>query len=610
MEKTIHSNKSISALLGPFVKSLAQVKQEYERVMMKIAGSLPPMEEEINDNILEARELLNFICSHNSAENNYGIIHEFGRFSEQLNEALEIFNEVDNLDKALFNEFKKSMEVSSATIHKMSEILSISENLKVFAINSIVHSQKVGNNGKGYQIISGEFIKLSGKIADRTVNISSLGKQLEKLIQQDLYESISSHETSSEKNISILSSDSQKRINNAIDTVHRFYGIFQGILGRIEEVNEPISRIMMEIQKQDIIHQQLDHLLSSIEDILVIVNSHPEDLDSLDNSQEHVSILTLLHVMVVNTEKQMKRINVELIDMLEHLEKLFAEMNQIIGAVKEEKDRQVNSSLVASKSHGSSMIENIFHAPKEQIAKLKDNLNYVVGHKKDIIQIYTEIVHKIREERDNAASFIPVIEAIKNLLLMARIEQARYALDISGLNGENSIGFSGESIVTLLDAVSEIERTYKLVSSDLAHSREQFEIQEGKYRQIEEDLQNSAGFLDTSRSLFEDNYLLIIELVDELFRELGKYLGLFDPLRLLNQDMLEKTNICTHIRELVDEKLEQIGGEVDLENCLFRDVILQKIVQKWTVMQERETLKEEFAGLEIEESSGSNITLF
>lgn len=603
MESNIRSNQSISSQIGPFVASLIEVKKEYDRVMTEIAKMLPAMEEDISDNILEARELLNFICSQNTGGGDYGIIYEFGRFSNQLSKAIDIFNEVDVLDKEMFKEFMESMEVSSSSIRKMSEILSISENLKVFAINSIVHSQKIGNNGKGYQIISGEFIKLSGKIAERTANISGLGQELEKLIKVDLFQSITEHEKSSDNNISVMKKDSPERIKTAVEEVNRFYNIFQELLDKIETTRDPIAHIMMEIQKQDIIHQQLDHLLVSIEDILVIVNSHPEDLDSLDKRQEHVSILTLLHVMVVNTEKQMKRISGELIEMLTTLEGFFSELNSIVSGVKEDKDRQFPLT-------DKSMIEQIFLAPQELIASVQQNLNYIVGHKRDIISIYRQIVDKIHEEKDNAASFVPVIEAIKNLLLMARIEQARYALDISGLSGENSIGFSESSIATLLDAVSEIERTHGLVSSDLLRSREQLKLQEEKYCQIEEDLQNSASFLETSRKLFEDNFQLIIDLADTLFKELSQYKGVFNPLRKLNQEMQDKTEVCAHIRQQVDEKLEQIGGEIDLENCLFKDVILQKIVQKWTVMQERDTLKEEFSGLEIEDSSSSNITLF
>jgi len=47
-----------------------------------------------------------------------------------------------------------------------------------------------------------------------------------------------------------------------------------------------------------------------------------------------------------------------------------------------------------------------------------------------------------------------------------------------------------------------------------------------------------------------------------------------------------------------------------VKDCVFHDVILQQVVQKLTVNKERETISKEFGGFEIEESTGTSITLF
>ena len=55
--------------------------------------------------------------------------------------------------------------------------------------------------------------------------------------------------------------------------VKNFSIILNDILNRIETVKEPIFRIMVELQKQDIIQQQIEHLIEAMDDILCLIET-------------------------------------------------------------------------------------------------------------------------------------------------------------------------------------------------------------------------------------------------------------------------------------------------------------------------------------------------
>jgi len=608
-------HNSIVSLLAPFTSSLVDVKNEFQRIMVDIATRLPLLEENLGDETLEAREVLNFICSHNQSGKAYGVKYEIEKFNKQIEDSKEILNNLDKIDMGLFKRFRESMNASSVIIHKMDDILSISENLKVFAINSIVHSHNIGDNGRGYQVISGEFIKLSRMIADYTSEITGLGLELDDLINKKLYQFIETHDQYVEKNRSFMAEESSELISVLLERVEIFYNTINGFLDDTTLIQQPIGKIMMEMQKQDIIHQQLDHLLESINDISQTINSFSGEMNNKgktdeENKKEQVSLLTLLHVLVVNTEHQLDRINEDIINLVSNLEVSFTDINNKINTLQKEKEAYRKHVLGTHSEKQDSALEQMFQSSRVFVDKLQNNLSSIIIEKKDILSVYGDIADRILKEKQKAGKFLPVIDSITNLLTLAKIEQGRYQLNIGDLNDASDIGFSKDSMNSLQEIVSEIEHSYGLVKEDLNVSKSQVKSHEEQYEVIRKDLQQTLNFLSSIEDMFYSNFVNILDITKELFSSLEQYLDLFQSLRRLNQTMLEKVKISKEIHSIIDERLDAIGGKIDLEQCIFKDIILQKIVDKCTVMQERDSLKERFGELEIEDSSVNNITLF
>ncbi|WP_028974382.1 hypothetical protein [Spirochaeta cellobiosiphila] len=600
---SIDSAKLVSEQLKPFTKNLMSLISEFEKVMVDIAMSLPKIEEDVDDNLLEARELMKFIFSSEKETNKFGIKFGLESFRDHLESAIQLLKNIEVSDKKLFEDLSSSINTSSDILENLQNILTVSENLKVFAINSICHSRRVGTSGKGYQIIAGEFIKLSEQIGNGTNQIISIGKDLDVLINQDMIPKLKSHEAFSSESMEKLTRDAESIISNANMSVDNFSRILGDLLDRIGALKTPFKDIMVDLQIQDIIQQQMIHLNDSIRDILQVI-----DTFSIQSDDE-ASLLTLVKVLVVNAESQMTRIGDELVELVNKLEIHFRLVADTIDDIKQDKDffSEIVISEEGSDSKGS-VVERIFHVPHEMISALSDNLTMIHDQKLDVLDSFKNIVGKMTEENESAQTIPAIIRMINNLLTLARIERARYQLDISDL-ADSSGGFQ-DSINSFADIVVQIEESNTQIVDSYKESESIFNSQLDQYQIIRNDLRSSKSFIEKTEKLFTENFETIVNISDELFEEVNQYINLFDVIRRLQKDLRNDINVCAQLRDTVDKQLQELGGDVPFEQFQYKDLVLQKIIKKFTVAQERDTMMAQFDSLKIEESVSNNITLF
>ncbi|MGL1890102.1 MAG: methyl-accepting chemotaxis protein [Spirochaetaceae bacterium] len=605
------NKQHISQQLNGFVNDLNQYTSEYENTIVDISENLPKMEDQIDESIKEANFLLKFVFSSESSENAFGVKHELTNFHTYINNALSLFDSSDSEDKIIFEELRQTIDTSKAAISKIKNIFNISENLKVFAINSIVYSQKEGTNGRGYQIISGEFIKLSEEIAKGTRSINIIRDQMDSEVDVFL-ELIKNFEEFSDNQVKKLSIESKELLKSSENSMHNFETIITDLLKRFNNVKIPIGSVMSDLQKQDIIHQQMVHLTEAVNDILVVLSKNSQILNkdvTLKSNDfeinESRNILTLLKFLLITTEKQMYRINSEILEMLECMERDFSLISDTINEINS--DKHLFDKLIMSGGEKiSSFIHKIFLDPKVSIDNIIISINESQSYKSSILKAFIRIRNLLSTNKDKTISFLPMFESVKNLLFLASVEQARNNLDIPD---QDSL-FSHDSFDELIDIISRMQESFDLVELNLEKVSSEFDSEDNNFSKIELDLNESVKILDKTEELFQENYNSVLLITDGLTEQVGNYNIMFKGLRLLHEDMETKINNSSHMRNDIERKLNKIGGALDLNDCHFKETIFQSILSRLTVDEERITIAAEFSEIEIEKSSGSDITFF
>lgn len=600
-----------------FLSSLRKYTGEFSRILTDISRDLPNIESQIDDNVLEARELLNFIFSTDpDMRNVYGIKHELETFHRRLGQALEKLKTSEESDKRIFSDLKSTIEISNNAVQRIEDIYNISEDLKVFAINSIVYSRKEGPRGRGYQIISSRFIALSEQIAKGTTVVNDIGRKMNSHIGRFNGE-IEKYEDFNNRHINSVSSDSRKLMEISGKSVENFSLILRDLLNRIEEIKKPTFSIMVQLQNQDIIQQQMDHLSEVLVNVLKISEENRALLESPPGTggeekliHEYRNINTLLIFLLRTTEKQMVRINTDLLTMIDRMELEFDKINRLVSDV--DLDRNMISSLVYDNDPEKSkatVIQLIFEAPKNTIETIISNLESGRKKKKEILGLFREIYDLLLSERDITAEFMPVIESINNLLLLARIEQARNNLDISSdLSGSNI--FSVAAFSDLESIITDMEDSGIAIMEKLDTVNAAYEKQKLEYQEMERDLTDSSGIIDNTEQLFSDNFNSVMRITEILSREIREYSHLFSNLRKHHREMEGKIRICSDMLESITTGLTPWGGPLNINECTYKDTTIQNILENLTVEDERATIAGEYSELEIEKTTGSSITLF
>lgn len=586
-------------------KNLNDYMNQYEEISVIISQKLPKIEDKIDKNIESANELKAMVDSDSMGKKS-GIQQELKLFNEELQSVIRTLMESRDLDQDNFRDLKNTIDLSNASIAKIKDIDNISENLKVFAINSIVYAQQAGTQGRGYQFISGQFIRLSEELAKSTRNITGVGEKLNQEISHFLNK-IMDHDRFNNEHIELVTKESKGLIESSNKSIFDLVTMLNRLVDHIKGVKEPTYQIMVILQKQDIIHQQMEHILDIFKEMLSILNNSEDILQS--NGEGARDILTLMNFLLVTMEKSMIRINGEVLNMITEMDVPINSIFSAIDVVKSD-ESSMQSSFSGSSSSTHSIIETIFRSPQIVIKNIMDKLRISQEQKADLVMIFKAIEELMKTENRMAKNFTPQMEMIKNLLFLAQVEQARNQLDISlNLDDRNSV-FSNYVFEEMDEIISGIDNAHKRVDENLNHIITSFKSQENKYSEIERNLNNSVEFLSKTEQLFSTNFNADIEITNTLYDEVLEYKKLFQSLKGLHDDMSSRIGLCSRIKVEINDKLSEMGGLMNLNDCSYRNTLIKKILDNLTVDEERVTILEEFPELDIEKTVGNTITLF
>lgn len=601
MKKEILSNSSsnITLQLKELTEYLNRYRDKYEDVNVKISQKLPEIESRITCNMDSFNTLKESVDTERDSKN---IHHEMDQFNTQLSIVIQTLTESNNIDKRIFKDLKETITILHNSFEKIENIEHISENLKVFAINSIVYSQHAGHKGKGYQFISEEFIKLSEELSKSTTKIGNLGESIKSQLGSFLNK-VDENQIFTHNHIEQLTAESRIIVDESNRSIKNLTALLDGCVSHLEKVKEPSARIMTKLQNQDIIQQEIEHMHETLTDMIYILEANEEIINGdPGESEELYDLLTVINFLIVTTQKQLDRIGYSVIEMIDDIEE---SLNNILDTISSIKDNIAGGSKC---TEALNIIKQIFSKPLEIIESINDKLDISANQKSIIIDEFKEINKLMAGESRIAGDFIPLMDLIKNLLFLAHVEQERNNLGSVIQGNENT--FSAKVFLEMESIVNGIKRSQEMICENLEDVISIFSQQEKSHRDINENLESSIIFLKHTEELFNKNYVDNNQILNTLAEEVREYKVLFAKLRDLNNNLNSKMSIYTRLRASIEELTGEGGSFKNLNECKYRDTIIAKVVDNLTVDEERILILEEFPELDIERTTGASITLF
>jgi hypothetical protein len=322
-------------------------------------------------------------------------------------------------------------------------------------------------------------------------------------------------------------------------------------------------------------------------------------------SFESKCLLTVLNFLIITIDKQLSRLEKDMLELMNDLdfyfEKMKGNIEQAQGCV-DQQDLDIESE--------NNLIKEIFNSPQHIIQTILRSIQTSTDQKEGIVSYFNQIDEKVNTERQLAQAFLPVVEAINNLLLLAKIEQARYDLNMASKSDYDVSKLATGNFKELEDIISDYDVFAVQIDEKIKLSSAALSDQQLRYRDIVKKMNHSLNLLDQSSRKVRNDFEQILRQSNELLCDLEFFNGFFASLRTYINGLEEKKSQCLQLGLEIKRKIDTAGGLLPLEQCTTNNKIIQKIIDKCTVDEERITLKEQFSDLSIEESGSGEITLF
>jgi len=411
------------------------------------------------------------------------------------------------------------------------------------------------------------------------------------------------------ENSGCVDRDSSNVFDNSDESIDTFVTLIRNILDCVHSVKTPVGGIMVEMQNQDIIQQQLIHIMEAMEDILVVVENY--DAQKGENSDEVRNILTLLHFLMNTVEKQLDRLINEIEVMIGGIKSKFDVMAGCVEKINSDKQAILSIAMSNGSMEGNPVTDLLFQAPKKLISDIRNGYFSGLQQKKDITKLFGEIMRDIRKEVKIVNTFLPKAAAIDNLMVLAKIEQARYKLDLSGGQGNSTVDFIQlKSFSQLEGIVEDVSHSFKMVEKHYKRSVKVIKDEEANFNSIEIDINKSSEIILATEETFLKKYEEIMTITGDLFHYIDSNIEIFEEVEMSVDSLKQKFSGLSNIKSSVESMVDEFGGAISIGDCSFKDIIIQKIVDKCTVDTERAVFSQEYEDFEIEETTGSSITLF
>lgn len=610
------TDQVVNELVG-FSSSINTFIEKSTKLFLSISDIFPVIEKNIENEIIEAQAVIDFFFLNAEGEDTYGIFQKIRAFQAIIHEAVLKIESITKEDKVFFERVNNAIKDVKNVMKNINDIKNVSEELKVYAINSITFANRAGEKGKGYHILAKEYIQISDQLSKKVMEISNASERVLKTfsnfdagvnVLHDFY--IDS--------FSNVAKTFTKSANKMEDGFKNLCVILQSLIDRIEQSKDPIKNIMIDMQRQDIIQQQLEHVDESLKETFSIISENRYLIDKHNSdklSPQEVILLEdiykMIHTICNLNIGQLGRIQKEINVFNTKTAETFRSMKSVLDDIEDDKAVILDFFVGDNPKGESSTINSLFGEPEKIIDDMFENQERYIIQKEGIIDIAKNLDGQTLSFNKSFDAIVNSTDLINQMQLLTQIEINRNSLDkaVSGTSN-SSLTVSENFSIEVPEIVEHFNKSLNQVITYVNDFINEFDQQNPVLKEVLNKLDGAKEILGSSKVIVRDYLTSMLELTDDLTKQVNTSIGLFSDLTVLENDVFEKVDVLDSIIYQIEQDVQKLNNDVDFNNWKINDEIMKTIVEKYTVASERDTALNIFSDLSIEDSESSNITLF
>ncbi|WP_297205073.1 chemotaxis protein [uncultured Brachyspira sp.] len=606
IDNNIHQDiLDYSAILETTVKDIHSFLDEVGRVYSFIGEKFPIIEQEMKNENEKANELLSYFTDKEKGNKNFS--NDLDENQEDFFRSFERMQGFINQDNELSDSLVEDVGKTSNIMDSIEQIRMLADQIKVYSLNAIIISSKYGAGGKAFGEISKNIIKMSETSNEQAYQMNRIGKELFVRFESFKTEILKANELQ-RQNFTIMREQLDKEHNNMVNSFAVFSNIISDIISRVDNTYDFIFEIMMVLPREDIVRQQTEHIIESINSIVYenrnFINSYGENVDTMNaedleksenETLEHklLDLLTfddvVLTLIIENFKSIHEEINMTNADIYKSLKGLKDALSDIAS------DRTTIVEYMIGGENGKSefpftVSESLFEEYMGFIKLYLENFKLFLTNKYRISDSNIAIIDSIEELESMFLETKNIAKTFNSINFLAKIE-----LEKNSNIFNNSQTFSIESVeaiaTNITDTVDGCLEQFHNIKSAIFSSINKFKSninhQSSEHTFIESMTESVSKRLDESKFIINNNIKRLESYAKELFGLIDKTLIDLSSLSTLLTKINEIIEIFNSMRNVIRDKKNKYYQSLGIDNWKIESDKYLDIVNSYTIKKER-----------------------
>jgi hypothetical protein len=252
-------SNTIADRIAELIKETGRIERESEQVYLALGRLFPQLASELTKSADIAETSLAGI----RAVLSDGSVSRRRGSDGQREDSGAFFRSLHDRDSAFLTRINDSIERLGSLDEVIAGVRADSEEMEIISLNAMTAALKSGNQGRAFSVITDELKRLSGITIALTDTVTERGHSLLESFAR-LRSGLADLDAFRSDYFAALDETITKGFGEIEQDVLSAADFFAELLAEARRVGEPVTRVMQEIQFQDIVRQSLEHVAISL----------------------------------------------------------------------------------------------------------------------------------------------------------------------------------------------------------------------------------------------------------------------------------------------------------------------------------------------------------
>lgn len=493
----------------------------------------------------------------------------------------EIFREIQNMQKVnsdisdyFYHTGKEGLSYL-ATLNNFSSILTridqltssflaIVKLLRMLGISTRIESANLGTSDGGFRNLATEIKKLARLIEDRVYLISDKSEESSDLIAKILEETGETLTHQKEEGSRIM--DQSALTITALNSLNQSSKIMaQEVFDKSARIQEDISEVVVSMQFHDITRQQIEHVISALDELAGEIKSGTADTDS-EMVKHTGDVIHIQKAQLENSREEFVDSVIRIRSMLEDISQNTESLPTIFKSAGPDGENGLAGDLLTRLKEGVTDMIILLEKNNDSFRQLSGELISLAGSLDDM-SVFLDDIHKISSD-------------IELIALNSRVRASK-----TGKRGAPLGVLAGElqklSRDSNIQTMTTTETIKKIVS--MAQSFQQ-EVNSGR-KEREQKVERLTSKLNSSISVLKEINMRFMSLMEDIRKECG---ALPEEIRRTARDIRIHEFADRELQTVIDtlQEIERTSRQIDPDSGLSWERV-DKYKSRYSMEKER-----------------------